>query len=66
MTQVIRQNNESVERLLSRFRRKIIKKGTLKQTRKNIYFQKKMNKNMLKKKAIYREMQRAKAKAQYL
>ena len=41
MTQVQRQDNESVERLLSRFRRQVIRKGVLKQVRYNLFHKKK-------------------------
>ena len=58
MTKVVRKPNESIERLLGRLRRQIIRKGTLKQIRKGIRHKKKDNKRSQKKKAIYREKKR--------
>ena len=50
---------KSPERLISRFRRQIIRQGVLKQVRRNIRFKRKLNKRSQKLKAIRREKARA-------
>lgn len=58
MASIDRQQNESVERMISRFRRIMVRKGTLKQLRNKMYFQKPENKRIQKIRAIYREQRR--------
>ena len=58
MVVVNRHSGESVERLISRFRRKVIKKGTLKQARDKQYHVKKKSRRAQKANAMYREKKR--------
>ena len=58
MAQVKRKNKESIERLISRFRRVVIRKGVLKQVRRGRYFTSNLSSEMKKKKAIFREKRR--------
>lgn len=59
MAEVYRQDSESLERLISRFRRVVIRKGVMKQIRGNRYFKKSLSKEMSKRNAIFREYRRA-------
>ena len=58
MSMVSRQSGESVERLISRFRRKVIKRGVMKQVREGQYYRKKPSRRVQKLRAIYREKKR--------
>lgn len=58
-TEVSLGDGESVERLISRFRQRVLKKGILKQTRKNRFHVRKPARRVLKEKAIRREQKRA-------
>jgi len=58
MAEVSRKDNESIERLISRFRRVVIRKGVLKQTRKMRYFAENKSSLTKKRKAIFRESKR--------
>ncbi len=58
MAQVKRKDKESIERLISRFRRVVIRKGVLKQVRRQRYFAKNLSGEMTRKKAIFREKRR--------
>lgn len=58
MASIDRQQNESIDRMLSRFRRIMLRKGTLKQLRESMHFRKPISKRGQKLKAIYREEQR--------
>jgi ribosomal protein S21 len=58
MAFVVKQNNEQPERLISRFRQRVLKKGVLKQTRRTRYFVKAKSKIDLRKNAILRERKR--------
>jgi ribosomal protein S21 len=61
MAQVIREQGESIERLISRLRRVVIRKGVLKQARQNMFHHKKESKKTERDRAQYREQSRAKA-----
>jgi len=58
MAQVYRKDKESLERLISRFRRVVIRKGVLKQVRRSRYFSENLSKEMKRRKAIFREKRR--------
>jgi len=58
MAQVERKDKESLERLISRFRRVVIRKGVLKQVRRSRYFSENLSKEMKRRKAIFREKRR--------
>ncbi len=58
MTYVLRQNNESVEKMLGRFRRQVMKDGVLNRVRSRKYFTSKLTKRQQKIRAIYREQQK--------
>jgi ribosomal protein S21 len=66
MASIDRQQNESIDRMLSRFRRIMMRKGTLKQMRATMYFQKPVTKRKQKLRAIYREEKRREAERQTL
>lgn len=61
MTLVVKQDNETVERLISRFRQRVLKKGVLKQIRRDRYFKKDISKVEQKSNAILREKKRRQA-----
>lgn len=61
MAKVDRKDKESLERLISRFRRVVIRKGVMKQIRRNRYFAENMSSAMKKRKAIFRESRREQA-----
>ncbi len=54
MTYVLRQNNESVEKMLGRFRRKVMADGVLTRVRARKYHAKKFSKRQQKIRAQYR------------
>lgn len=58
MAKVDKKDNESLERLISRFRRVVIRKGVLKQVRRSRYFAENKSKLTKKTKAIFREYRR--------
>jgi len=64
MAEVQKKEKESLERLISRFRRVVIRKGVLKQVRRNRYFKKGLSKEMQKRTAIFREYRRKQAELQ--
>ena len=58
MAQVTKQANESIERMISRFRRVVIRKGIMKQKRAHKYFQRSESRLTTRRKAIFREKRR--------
>jgi len=58
MAVVQRTNNESIERHISRFRRVMVRYGTLKQYRGMRYFKKNLSTFMTRRKAEYRDKKR--------
>ncbi len=61
MAKVERKDKESLERMISRFRRVVIRKGVLKQIRRQRYFQENLSTSMTRRKAIFREYRRKQA-----
>lgn len=61
MTLVVKQDGETVERMISRFRQRVLKKGVLKQIRRDRYFKKPLGKRDEKSNAILREKKRREA-----
>jgi len=61
MAKVTRQENESVERMIGRFRKVVMRYGSVKTSKKKAFHQKKTNKRKQKQKAIYREQKRKEA-----
>ncbi|MBP6085418.1 30S ribosomal protein S21 [Candidatus Gracilibacteria bacterium] len=59
MTYVLRQNNESVEKMLGRFRRKVMGDGVLARVRSRKFHSSKLNKRQLKIRAQYRTQKQA-------
>jgi len=59
MAKVKRQNNESIERQISRFRRVVLRSGKLKQVRSKRYFKKALSGFLMKGKAQHRSERRA-------
>lgn len=59
MASVTRQDNESIERLISRLRRVVLRSGKLKQVRKARYFKRPPRKSEIRVKAAYREVRKA-------
>lgn len=59
MAEVTRGQGESIERLISRLRRLVIRKGVVKQQRENMFFHRKPNKRQTREKASYREQKRS-------
>lgn len=60
MAQVVREPGESIERLISRLRRVVIRKGVLKQARENLFFHKGQSKRLERQRAQFREEKRSK------
>ena len=58
MAKVVRQDNESIERQISRFRRVVLRSGKLKQVRSTRFFKKAATPKMIKKNAHYRSQKR--------
>ena len=58
MAKVARQNNESIERQISRFRRVVLRSGKLKQVRSTRYFKKSLSNFLIKGKAKHRSDKR--------
>lgn len=58
MAKIDRQQNESIERMISRFRRIMVRQGTMKMARERLYFTKPETKRQSKIRAIYREQKR--------
>ncbi len=54
MTYVLRQNNESVEKMLGRFRRLVMKEGVINRMRARKYHVRKPSKRQQKIRAMYR------------
>lgn len=61
MTQVSRQDNESVERMIGRFRKVMMRYGELRRAKSRQFHHKKATKRQQKIKAIYREQKRREA-----
>ncbi|MDD4351986.1 MAG: 30S ribosomal protein S21 [Candidatus Gracilibacteria bacterium] len=61
MTKVTRQDNESAERMIGRFRKVVMRYGEMKRAKKKAFHHKKVSKKQEKEKAIYREKARAEA-----
>ena len=61
MTQVTRQDNESVERMIGRFRKVMMRYGELRRAKSRKFHHKKVTKRQQKIKAIYREQKRREA-----
>lgn len=59
MTYVLRQNNESVEKMLGRFRRQVMKDGVLNRVRSRKFYTSKLTKRQQKLRAMYREQKKA-------
>lgn len=64
MTYVLRQNNESVEKMLGRFRRLVMKEGVINRMRSRKHHAKKPSKRQQKLRAMYRTQKLAEASEQ--
>lgn len=64
MTYVLRQNNESVEKMLGRFRRLVMKEGVINRMRARKYHAPKLSKLQQKARAMYRTQKLAESSEQ--
>ena len=61
MTKVVRQENESAERMIGRFRKVVMRNGEMRKAKRKAFHHKKDSKAKQKIKAIYREKKRKEA-----
>lgn len=64
MSNITQNRNESVERMISRFRRVVLRSGHLKQIRRSRYFKKDASQGMAREKAQFREFRREQRRKQ--
>jgi ribosomal protein S21 len=64
MSKITQNRNESVERMISRFRRVVLRSGHLKQIRRSRYFKKDPSQGMAREKAQFREFRREQRRKQ--